>query len=922
VVVAGNVRSTPAEKTEQSEQPDARERAQPLLAAGLSRELAGAIGNRAMGRVLARDPLKPDDVRPDAPGGQYERSWKMKFGDRFSLAFKITASFQEHTKLAEKKTAGGGASISFWENKQVRDTAAGKTARKIQSSLIKGELAGEVFPGLKFKANAKLLETQIDLAKSDAEFALLTIAFALEGNVTEWFLDAMGVPKDKRSKTKITLSGEAKLTPQLSDIARLRDMWKARKEMEQSAKVISDTADRAKAVEREVSTAEKEIKAARKEVRALEKEAEAFKGFGKRQQKRFGSQKAYDEARQKVEDKIARAEAKATASAERKAALKIEQKALRRTLEAEVKVLERSRGIMAKAASGLKSKASKAIAKLVATRAGKVVAKFLAHAIPIINAIAFLSDAYDIAKGLWALLHGAKLGFGGGDEGDPSGAHEGEGPSGEGKDAGHGSGAPDAGAPDAAAPDAGTPDTGAGKAPDAGQGSGSDPGDAGTGPAGGVQIPEPPGPAPADAGPGGGNVPGGTSPGDPASPATDLADPLHPRAKDVAEALAHGGTALDKDQIWQLDSVIPKDLTDAELAELKRRLAAKGGTGQTDPYELIATIQDEVEKIRRGHDEESALVWADGTFVPEQSSGAAPDVLKHEAAAEEAKSQPPAAPATTSTPTAPGADSKPAEGAQPAAADAATKGKKTKTKPKKSKTKSKGGAKAKGKGPKAPKGPPTSLLPEFDPSDSVQFDSATKKADWRPGGYDKLVAHDFTLSDGLQVAITEGRIDQQAAGSMFIVTLSVDVMVSALPPHAGAGYPWQQWDVRTYDVRLWVNPDTSSWGRLETQEGAGNELVEAAVELRGDALALKQEGKTIEFGSAKLRVDGLAGQFKKEQGDQILYGGTMTVTVMSMKKGSIEGVVDPTGASVVFEEGKQVSFVVVLARPKAGGKAP
>ena len=130
----------------------------------------------------------------------------------------------------------------------------------------------------------------------------------------------------------------------------------------------------------------------------------------------------------------------------------------------------------------------------------------------------------------------------------------------------------------------------------------------------------------------------------PAAPVLPPAPPLHAGAQSVAEALKNGGIQLDKDQVWQLEDVIPKDFTADQMKELLKRLEAmKGGTGAQDPYELIGNIQAEVEKVRRGHDTESELTWVDGEFSEVLSTGAPADVLKKEAAAEEAKDQPPPA---------------------------------------------------------------------------------------------------------------------------------------------------------------------------------------------------------------------------------------------------------------------------------------
>ena len=148
------------------------------------------------------------------------------------------------------------------------------------------------------------------------------------------------------------------------------------------------------------------------------------------------------------------------------------------------------------------------------------------------------------------------------------------------------------------------------------------------------------------------------------------------------------------------------------MKELVKRLEAmKGGTGAMDPYELIGLIQGEVEKVRRGHDTESELTWVDGEFSEVLSTGAPADVLKKEAAAEEAKDQ-----AAQPGGTPPDPNAKKGKGAaDQATAAAGDKGKKPQPK----------------KGGKGAKPPPKSLLPPL-PKGFLAFDEKANKFDWAP----------------------------------------------------------------------------------------------------------------------------------------------------------------------------------------------
>ena len=842
--------------------------------------LARAVGNRAMTQLVSRDngtavkdkpKVKPkkDPVQYNLPAGAYELALKKKFGDRASISVKLTASFHKNTKVVEAKAGDdqGSAAISFWENKRMRERAGGKTVDKIQAALARGELSGELAPGLKVKANTKLLEMQVEKAKADVDFALITISVLIEGDITKWFLEAADVPEDRRSGIKITITGEAKIAPQLSDIARIRDMQKARKQAMAAATEVEKAAKRANVVHRELEAVEKQAK-------QLEKHADSFKKWDAKAKKQFKSHKAWkkakNEAAARLKDKL-----------KTKAALETEKAVLKTTLKAQGEILERSKNVIANAASGLKSKAGKLLGKALATSAGKFIARKLAYAIPILNVLAIAWDIIEVVGVFRKLWNGAKIGFGGGDDGD-SGDDKGTAGSGSStqkdadKGAGAGGGGGDAGG--------GQPD-GTTQGPDGGTG----PGDGGGGT---VQAPD------------AGKVPGpdgGTQGGPSDAPGTPVLEPpapLHPGAQSVAEALKSGGIQLDKDQVWQLDSVIPKDLTADQMKELLKRLEAmKGGTGAMDPYELIGLIQGEVEKVRRGHDEESELTWVDGQFSEVLSTGAPADVLKKEAAAEEAKD-----PSQTGG-TPPDPNAKPSKDAgDKAAQDSADKAAKPPPK----------------KGAKGAKPPPKSLMPTL-PGSFLSFDEKTNKFEWAQGGHDKLTGTFYNLSDGLEVLISQAVIDQQVAGDVILLSLGFEVEVQTLPPKAGKDYPWKVGDKKVYWERYSFNPKTGESHGVEANP-AGTSSARSVLALKGDTVVLV--GKTITFGKGvSVRVASISDQAREEQDDATEFTVTLHVVVTAAPpKGHMIIDVDQNPVTLLKGKAATIRMSIYRDKPKATTK--
>ena len=255
-------------------------------------------------------------------------------------------------------------------------------------------------PGLKVKANTKLLEMQVEKAK-DVDFALLDDLGAHRGRHQQV------VPRGRRRPGGPALGdqdhdhGRGQDRAALADIARIRDMQKARKA--------------AMAAATEVEKRPRAPKASRRSSRRLSARRSACRRRPTSSGTTAGEQEAVQDARCLPQVQGV-AEQKIATQPEKKAALETEKAALKATLKAQQEIIENPKGVIAKAASGLKNKAGKLLGKALATSAGKFIARKLAYAIPILNVLALAWDIVEIVGVFRKLFSGAKLGFDGGDD--------------------------------------------------------------------------------------------------------------------------------------------------------------------------------------------------------------------------------------------------------------------------------------------------------------------------------------------------------------------------------------------------------------------------------------------------------------------------------------------------------------------------
>lgn len=248
------------------------------------------------------------------------------------------------------------------------------------------------------------------------------------------------------------------------------------------------------------------------------------------------------------------------------------------------KIIRKADDVIAKAASGMKSKAGKVATKVLGKQlkkaAGKLIMKLGAKLIPGLNIISTAADLFEIGRAAYYLYTGqATLGLGGG--GDPSTAS---------KDGVEGGTGTDAGAQKGDAGTTGDTDAGTGNMPDAGTG-GGDGGDATTGETGtGDTGTSTTGDTEADGGDGVSDT--GTTAGDVPDPFA-APETLHPRTKALIEAGGQG-LALDGPTLQALDDAVPKDIPEAEFQKLLEAIKAqKAGSAEELVGRLLVATQPE-----------------------------------------------------------------------------------------------------------------------------------------------------------------------------------------------------------------------------------------------------------------------------------------------------------------------------------------
>jgi hypothetical protein len=812
----------------------------------------GAIGNRAVGRMLSRQPAPPPTKKKPEPksgtefhipGNQYEYAYKIKWG-RASASFKAAGSWQ--SAKAVKTTGPGGTSISLLEDKRTWEREGTNFGTKVIEAAAKMDKElGHLGP-VTIKLNVKALEAAVGTkdGKPSLDLNLLTASFTAEGDIADEFRKEYGISKDAAPVLKLMLIGEGKVALKAGDLLKLTEFIKAkRKEVEAAEQMLKD-AKRAEAVEKELVTVEKQMAKAPKEaeIKALENRYKSFQGYGKRQAKKYGSEAAYTEAKAGAKAAWQKAEASSAESLlKRKAALEAEKKVLTVSLRKEARIITKARATAARIAAKMEGAIAKVVVRVVGEKVAATVGKLLLKAIPIINILSTIWDIADLAYSLWKLAHGGKVGAG------PDGDSE----EGKSQTAGSGSGSGTTGGGQAGGQQGGQPDA---QPPPA---TGADPS---SGP--GQQAPTDAGPTDAPGGPGLGG-PVQTDDSD-----DDLGPPpqLSKTAKEIADAVGSGSGPMkfDREELDALATVIPDDLDDAQKAELLKHLDEIKKSGEQDPYEVIAGIKEELERIKRGGPE-PVEVTVDGKLRPDLSTRvpAAP--------------QPQAQPQPQSTP-----------GASPG----------------KSKAPSKPVPRAK---------PPTTLMPADLPK-VWGFDAAAKKWDWLPGGKSQLDTT-YTLSDGLQVVINSSEISSEEQSGVVVGRLSLELIVFELPPRAGKDYPWKLGQVENRTITVAGNPKSGSWKRLES---VSTSPWLDALAITEKAVVPKASAGLINLGGVTVRFSGLKNQSIRDVNGTSYHFVTILLTPTEVKDPDAI-MIDVEGHVHRFEVGKQIEFRDAF--PVPGAKA-
>ena len=393
----------------------------------------GAIGNRAVGRVLSRQPAPPPTKKKPEPksgaefhipGGQYEYAYKIKWG-RASASFKSTASWQPGK--AVKMAGPGGTNISVLEDKRSWEREGTNFGMKVIEAAAKMDKeVGHLGP-VTIKLNVKALEAAVGTkdGKPNLDLNLLTASFTAEGDIADEYRKEFGITKDVAPTLKLVLTGEGKVALKAGDLLKLTEFVKAKqKEVEAAEQMLKD-AQRAEVVEKELGTIEKQVGKAPKqaEIKALENRYKTFQGYGKRQAKKYGSEAAYKEAKAEAKAAWKKAEAGgAEKLLERKAALEAEKKVLTVSLRKEARIITKARATAARIAAKMEGAIAKVVVRVVGEKVAATVGKLLLKAIPIINILSTIWDIADLAYSLWKLAHGGKIGAGP-DGGSRRGSH-------------------------------------------------------------------------------------------------------------------------------------------------------------------------------------------------------------------------------------------------------------------------------------------------------------------------------------------------------------------------------------------------------------------------------------------------------------------------------------------------------------------
>lgn len=672
----------------------------------------------------ARQADAPLSGRANTPGTTYEFETKAHDGEHWEFtAIKISISKKDSKAVTGEAGQSGSASAdwSFLENKVTREQAASRWAWKLGTSLAQLNGQIEIVDGLRFKATAELFDAEFDPSSGDAGLDVAKLTFAFEGTpatLLDYFID---VPAAAKDRLEINVSGEFALKVPAIDLVRLVQMRRAAGDMTRHSKQLAKSTEELKQLAGKRGPLEEVTK----------------QQWGKRTRAKWkGDKKAWQAMKAAARQELA------------------ENKRLSKQLTEEIATskagLKTAQRLWHSGRNGLKTAIGKSVAVGLEKATKKALQKVLGKLIPGLNLVSTAIDIYEVITLVWNWANGAEIELGVGEDGDSEGS---EGSEGKHADAGDGG--------DHA--DGGTADSGQARDRDGGDhaeggdhGGHADGGTAGSGKAhngdgaeradGGSER--------ADGGTGdevhdgdaGEHADGGTGEGDAGTDEDPVRQmpTLHAGAQAVLDLLrSDQGVAFSANDLENLNAMIPADLSGEEVAELKRRLAA--GTLQlTDPFEIIGTVHEQINRIRNGYPRPQITV--DGVDTTDAVLGAGSST--------EQRTEPPAGDST---------------GAKTMAA-------------------------------------PEEMLPETVMLGAAHFDPATTRWVILPAWKTAIAAQPYIHADGTEVRISNAKItNKQVNGKqkLYMATFNCTATVVAIPGNIGAGYPFKVGQTKEYSLKVW-----------------------------------------------------------------------------------------------------------------------
>ncbi len=550
-----------------------------------------------------------EDNSENTPGSPIELTYKGKEGRYGAFSGTLTIARKSRLRLPGKNELGdrGEVEISALDNKvAIERSRADKAVASLGLKLLKAGFGAKVFiPGLKVKVISSILPGK--LAKGAVKLDAAAITVSVEGNLTELYAELCGIAKQERADLDVKIKGSFTAKLPMGDAVRLVQIARNSRKLTRHGKALAAYTEELALLTREKAAVQKEL-------------ATEFRVFNERARARFASRADWLRTKRAMQEQLSH------------------YPTLTRELSEKIATEKRSIGLAARAMKAARAGLKSAIGKSAAEAIERGAKKALAKLIPIVNIISTLGDVYEVVTGLVDVLRGAaELGLGGGgeaggtaedgsstapenDEENADGGADGE-PDTDGDGSGDGDGGGDASADARSRDEAGV----------AGDAHGSD---RGAREQGAHSQGSEPGPVANQSkeGSAGPNAEGGTRlDGDNEHGSPSRADSveggsldeqveLHPGAQAVLDLLRSdvGVIELGKEDLENLNDLIPRDLDAAEVHELAAKMRKRAGKAPSDPFELIGRVYEEIRRIRSS---KKQAARDDASAVPDSRRG-------------------------------------------------------------------------------------------------------------------------------------------------------------------------------------------------------------------------------------------------------------------------------------------------------------